>query len=232
MSDPSSQIDLSSPRTNGQILDAAFRTYARRPLLFMFLTAIVLVPYGVVVVLVAQQKHVSAATELLLALAELALVNPVIAALQMQALLDLGEGRQPHITDVVARALRVLAVVAAADIIAGICEVAGLFFFVIPGVFAAVRLAVAAPVAATERITWPEAIRRSLELTQGNFWRVLGLLAIQAVLTYLVALILGAGSVAGVAVGAVLAVVAQSFCMLLINLLYFDLRARQTAPVG
>ena len=232
MSDPSSQIDLSRPRTNGQILDAAFRTYARRPLLFMFLTAIVLVPYGVAVVLVAQQKHVSAATELLLALAELALVNPVIAALQMQALLDLGEGRQPHITDVVARGLRVLAVVAAADIIAGICEVAGLFLFVIPGVFAAVRLAVAAPAAATEPITWPEAIRRSLELTRGNFWRVLGLLAIQAVLTYLVALILGAGSVAGVAVGAVLAVIAQSFCMLLINLLYFDLRARQTAPVG
>lgn len=232
MSDPSSQIDLSSPRTNGQILDAAFRTYARRPLLFMFLTAIVLIPYGVVVLLVAQSKHVAAATELLLALAELALVNPVIAALQMQALLDLGEGRQPRLTDVVARGLRVLAVVAAADIIAGICELVGLFFFVIPGLFAAVRLAVAAPVAATEGITWPEAIRRSLELTQGNFWRVLGLLAIQAVLTYLVALILGAGSVAGVAVGALLAVLAQSFCMLLINLLYFDLRARRTAPVA
>ncbi|MDE3132434.1 MAG: hypothetical protein KGL15_00040 [Acidobacteriota bacterium] len=232
MSDPSSQIDLSSPRTNGQILDVAFRTYARRPLLFMFLTAIVLIPYGAVVVLVAQSKHVAAATELLLALAELALVNPVIAALQMQALLDLGDGRRPQISDVIARGLRVLAVVAAADIIAGICEVAGLFFFVIPGVFAAVRLAVAAPVAATEGITWPEAIRRSLELTQGNFWRVLVLLAIQAVLTYIVALILGAGSVAGVAVGALLAVLAQSFCMLLINLLYFDLRARQTAPVG
>lgn len=231
MSDPSSQIDLSSPRTNGQILDAAFRTYARRPLLFMFLTAIVLIPYGVVVLLAAQSKHVAAATELLLALAELALVNPVIAALQMQALLDLGDGRRPRVKDVIARGLRVLAVVAAADIIAGICELVGLFLFVIPGVFAAVRLAVAAPVAATERVTWPEAIRRSLELTQGNFWRVLGLLAIQAVLTYLVALILGAGSVAGVAVGALLAVLAQSFCMLLINLLYFDLRARQLAPV-
>jgi hypothetical protein len=226
------EIDLSSPRSNGQILDAAFRTYARRPLLFMFLTAIVLIPYGVVVVLVAQSKHVSSATELLLALAELALVNPFIAALQMQALLDLGEGRQPRLGDVVARGLRVLAVVAAADIIAGICEVAGLFFFVIPGVFAAVRLAVAAPAAATEQVTWPEAIRRSLELTQGNFWRVLGLLAIQAVLTYLVALVLGSSSVAGVVIGALLAILAQSFCMLLINLLYFDLRARRTAPVA
>lgn len=232
MPDPVTEIDLSSPRSNGQILDAAFRTYARRPLLFMFLTAIVLIPYGVVVVLVAQSKHVSSATELLLALAELALVNPFIAALQMQALLDLGEGRQPRLGDVVARGLRVLAVVAAADIIAGICEVAGLFFFVIPGVFAAVRLAVAAPAAATEQVTWPEAIRRSLELTQGNFWRVLGLLAIQAVLTYLVALVLGSSSVAGVVIGALLAILAQSFCMLLINLLYFDLRARRTAPVA
>lgn len=232
MPDPSNEIDLSSPRSNGQILDAAFRVYARRPLLFMFLTAIVLIPYGAVVLLVAQQKHVSAATELLLALAELALVNPFIAALQMQALLDLGEGRRPQLGDVVTRGLRVLAVVAAADIIAGICEVAGLFLFVIPGVFAAVRLAVAAPAAASEPVSWPEAIRRSLELTQGNFWRVLGLLAIQAVLTYLVALILGVNSVPGVVIGALLAILAQSFCMLLINLLYFDLRARRSAPVA
>ena len=83
-----------------------------------------------------------------------------------------------------------VAVVAAADIVAGLCELVGLIFLVVPGLFAAIRFAVAAPVAAIEHVSWPDAIRRSIQLTRGNFWRVLGVLAIQGVLTYLVALIL------------------------------------------
>jgi hypothetical protein len=225
-------LDLVSPRTVGQIVDAAFRLYARRPLLFIFLAAIVLIPYGAVTVLVSDSKHVSTATEFVLLLADLALVNPFVSALQMQAILDLGRGVQPAIPDVVRRGVKVLAVVAAADIVAGLTEFAGLLLFVIPGILAAVRLAVVAPAAASEQITWPEAIRHSLILTRGNFWRVLGLLLIQAVLLYLVATIIGASSVAVAIVGAALAVVAQSFCTLLINLLYFDLRARQAAPVA
>jgi hypothetical protein len=225
-------LELSSPRTVGQIVDAAFRLYARRPLLFILLAAIVLIPYGVVTVLVSDSKHVSTATEFVLLLADLALVNPFVSALQMQAILDLGRGVQPVIPDVIRRGVKVLAVVAAADIVAGLTEFAGLLFFVIPGILAAVRLAVVAPAAASEQITWPEAIRHSLLLTRGNFWRVLGLLVIQAVLLYLVATIIGASSIAVAIVGAALAIVAQSFCTLLINLLYFDLRARQAAPVA
>lgn len=231
MTDHANEIDLSTPRTVGQILDAAFGIYARRPLLFMFLTGIVLVPYGVVVVLVSQPKHVSAATEFILVLADLALVNPFIATLEMQVLIDLGAGRRPRLRDVITRSLKVVAVVAAADIVAGLCELIGLIL-VVPGVLAAVRFAVAAPVAATEGVSWPEAIRRSLQLTRGNFWRVLGVLAIQGVLTYLVALILGGSGVPAGIVGAVLALLAQSFCTLLIGLLYFDLRARDVAPVA
>jgi hypothetical protein len=232
LTDPSHELDLSSPRTIGQILDAAFRLYGRRPLLFISLAAIVTVPYGLVTVLVSNSKHVSTATDFVLLLVDLALVNPFVSALQMQAVLDLGHGVRPAIPDVVRRGVKVLAVVAAADIIAGLTEFVGLLVFVIPGILAAVRLAVVAPAAASEPITWPEAIRRSLSLTRGNFWRVLGLLVIQAVLLYLVAAIVAAGSTAVAIVGAVLAAVPQSFCTLLINLLYFDLRARQVAPVA
>jgi hypothetical protein len=225
-------IDLSTPRTVGQILDAAFRTYGRRPLLFISLAAIVLIPYGVVTVLVAHAKHVPRTTEFLLLLVDIALVNPFVSALQMQALIDLDSGLRPAVSDVIRRGVRVLPVVAAADIVAGLAEFAGLFVFVIPGLIAAIRLAVVAPAAACERITWPEALSRSAGLTRGNSWRVLGMLAIQAVLLYLVATIIGATSIAVAIIGAALWVVAQSFCTLLINLLYFDLRARQVAPVA
>jgi hypothetical protein len=199
----------------------------------MFLAGIIVVPYELITILVDRGKTVATSTELILLLADLALVNPLISALETQALLDVGEGTRPRIGNIVARGLRVLPVVAAAQIVAGLCELAGFIFFLIPGVYMAVRLAVSAPAAATESSNWPTAIRRSMALTAGNFWRVLGLLAIQGILTSLVAMVVGNGSsTAAAIVGLALAVLAQSFCTLLISLLYFDLRARAAAVVA
>src|SRR5581483_1182628 len=118
---------------------------------------IVVVPYELIVILVAHHRSVPTTTELLLALAELALVSPCIAALEMQVVIDLGEALRPRIRDVMRRALVVLPVVAAAQIVAGLAEFAGLFLAIIPGVILAVRLAVAAQSAATEQTNWPQA---------------------------------------------------------------------------
>jgi hypothetical protein len=229
---PTTALDLSGPRTVGQILDAGFRLYARWPLLFILLAGIVVVPYSIVSAVLTNVNHVPAGTTLILLLAEVALVNPFISALQMQALTDLGEGRAPRVSDVLARGVKVLAVVAAADIVAQGIAVVGVFFLLVPGLLAAIRFAVVAPVAACEHVSWPATLRRSIQLTHRNAWRVLGLLVIQAVLTYLARSILAVDSLAGVIIGTVLSTVAQSFCSLLIGLLYFDLRAREAAHVA
>jgi hypothetical protein len=227
-----SRIDLRTVRSVAQIVRAAIGIYAGAPLMFLFLAALILIPYEVVVMIVTNTKHVPAATELLLTLAEVAIVNPFIAAMQMQVLLDLGEGQRPALASVVRRGSKVLAVVAAADIIAELVTVAGLSLFIVPGILAAIRLAVVAPAAAAEQTAWPDALRRSYKLTLGNGWRVLGLLVVQAAVTYTVALVL-ASDVLGVEIaGAVIAIVAQSFCSLLISLLYFDLRAREATGVA
>jgi len=233
LTDPSAGLDLSIPRTNGQVFAVAFRIYSHWAHLFIFLGAIVLVPYGVVTAIVTSAKHVSTATELVLALAGIAIVNPFIAAMQMQALIDLGAQRRPMLADVLRRGLRVLPVVAAAGIVAGLPEFLGLIYppFVIPGLLAAVRLVVAAPVAAAEGGTWPDAVRRSVRLTRGNSWRVFGLLLIQAILTLVVASLVGTSAISATIVGVALAVLAQSFFTLVIALLYFDLRAREAGPV-
>jgi hypothetical protein len=227
------RIDLNSPRTIGQILNAALRLFARQPLLFLFLAGIIVVPYEVITILVEGGKSPSATTNLLLLLAQLALVNPCIVALEMQALIDLGEARRPEIPSIIRRALIVLPVVAATEIIAGLSAgVAALFLF-LPGIYVAVRLTVAAPAAATEKTNWPGAIRRSLVLTRGNSWRVFGLWAMQFVLLFVVAVIVAGGSSLGATiVGVALAVLTYSFFTLLVNILYFDLRARAAAPVA
>ena len=230
MNETTDPIDLDTPRTIGEIVRLTMGVYARRPLLFMFLAGVVIVPYEVAfLVVTASGTGVPVTVALLLALIELALVNPLIEALEMQVLIDLGSGATPRLGSVFGRALRALAVVAAAQIVVGLSVAVGFVLFLVPGIYIAVRLAVAAPVAAAEPTHWPGAIRRSVTLTRRNFWRVLGLLAIQGFIIYLVALIVGANSVAAVIVGLILAVLAQSFTTLLVSVLYFDLRARSAA---
>jgi hypothetical protein len=149
----------------------------------------------------------------------------------MQALLILDDHSQPRIVDVIGRALKVLPVVAAAQIIAAICLVVGLFLLIVPGVFVWIRLAVVAPVAAAEDPDWPSALRRSVQLTAGNGRRTAGLLLLTILLGQIPAQVTGTGThLAAATVGIALAVVIQAFVTLTINLLYFDLRARQANP--
>jgi hypothetical protein len=227
-------LDLSGPRTIGQILGTGLRLYARLPLLFLLLAGILVVPYEVVVVLLEHGKGgLSLGTELVLLLVELALIDPCIAAVQVQAIIDLGEGRRPRITDVIRRGLTVLPVVAAAEIIAGIGIAIGVICFIIPGVLLAIRWAVVAQAAAVERTDWPGALRRSGELARRNNWRILGLLVIVGVLNELPADVTGTGNHLGATVvGIALAILVHSFGTLLMNLLYFDLRAREATAVA
>jgi hypothetical protein len=55
---------------------------------------------------------------------------------------------------------------------------------------------------------------------------------IQAVATYVVPLMLASNALGLAIIGAALAIVAQSFCTQLVGLLWFDLRAREVAPVA
>jgi hypothetical protein len=228
------RIDLNSPRTIGQILLEALRLYARLPLLFIFLAAILVVPFEVVVALLGRGKAgLSASTELVLLLVGLALINPCVAALQVQALLSLGAGERPKLVDVVRRGLAVLPVVAAANIVAGIGIVIGFLCLIIPAVILTIRWAVVAPVAAVERTDWPTALRRSGQLTRHNYRRVLGLLAVVVIIYEFPGGVGGSPGALGTTIIAIAFVtVVHSFVTLIINLLYFDLRAREATPVA
>lgn len=227
-------IDLGASRTIGQILAAALRIFSRSGLLFILLTAIVMVPYAVATALIPSPKHIFTGTDLISALADLAIVNPFIVAMQMQVLIDLGDGRRPRMADVLRRGSRVLPVVVAAAIVAGLPALLGLIapVLLIPGAFVGVRLVVAAPAAATLNVSWLDAVKLSFRLTRGNAWRVFGLLVMQTLLTLLVASLVGSGSPSVVIVWNALAGITQSFFTLAIALLYFDLRAREAGSVA
>lgn len=226
-------LDLNRQRTIGEIFRTAVQLFVRMPLLFLFLAGIVVVPYEVVVVLLAHGKSgLGVGTELIVLLVAWAVIAPTVSALVVQALLSLGEGEHPRIADVFRRALPVLPVVIAAEIIAGLGIVAGFICLIVPGLYLELRWAVVAQVAAVERTDWPTAIRRSGELARGNYMRILGVLLMVAVLSLIVNSFTG-GHVGSAVITIAVALLVQSFVTLLTSLLYFDLRAREStsAPI-
>lgn len=243
--------DLGQPRTVAEVFATALGLYARYPLLFLGLAMVVVVPYELLVLVVAKasplgQENASPGTSLTLALVYFALVGPLVSSLQVRAVLMLGEHEQPRFLVVIRRSLRVLPVVMAAEIIAGLGIAGGLLLFFIPGVILGLRWAVVAQVAAIEQTDWPGALRRSWALTAaagasrsrivalvvGQGLRILVLLLcvslINLTLTRIGAAVIGTRTrPAEVVAGIAIAVVESSFQALTLAVLYFDLRARE-----
>lgn len=205
--------------------------YRRHPLLFALLALGVVGPYELIVLAVTGttpfgQQRGSVSTALVLLLISFVVVGPLIAAFYVHAL------REPVPREVVARGLRVLPNVAAAQIVATIGIAIGLLLFVIPGVILLLRWAVVAQAAAIANENWVDALKRSAELTRGNYWHVLGLILVTGVIE-IVLIDIGfavAGSRVGVwqvAVGIVVETITRSFTALTLSVLFFDLRARQ-----
>jgi hypothetical protein len=165
-----------------------------------------------------------------------ALVTPLVSALHMHAVVLVGEGRRPRLGAVALLGVRVLPVVAAAEIMASGGIALGFLALVVPGIVLAMRWAVVAQVAALEHGGWSAALGRSARLTHGRYVHVFGLLIATGALglgVRVAARAIPAGSTSGVAsvtVGILVDSLLASFSALTLAVLYFDLRARPPIP--
>lgn len=235
-------IDLKQPRSVVEMVAAALSLYGRYPLLFGLLALAVVAPYELIVLAVTGaaplgHQTVSTGTTLTLFLIDLALIAPLISALDVHAVATIGDGQRPRLLRVARLGARSLPVVAAAQIIAGIGIGVGLIAFVIPGVILALRWAVVAQAAAIERTDWMGALRRGGELSRHNYLHVLGLIALTTIVNYGIARA-GEG-IAGssthppqVVLGIVVETLIRSLTALTTAVLYFDLSARLAVPRG
>jgi hypothetical protein len=239
----SSAIDLGRERSVGEILGAALAMYRRYPLLFVTLAIGVIAPYELVRLAVTglgplgDGSKVNEGTFLLFELVYYALVGPLISALHVHAVIEIGEGRKPRLGSVALRGLRVLAVVAAAEIVAGILIALGFIALIVPGIILSLRWSVVAQTAAVDHEGWLPALRRSAKLTAGHYWHIFGVLVAIGVLTFLIGIaadaFAGGGhgtSAAAVVIGIVVYTLIASFGALTLAVLYFDLRAREAGP--
>jgi len=238
----SQAIDLGRERSVGEILRAALDMYRRYPLLFAALAVGVIAPYELARLAVTGDGpfgsggNGNAGVLFLFEVLDFSLVGPLISALHVHAVVEIGDGRRPRFGSVALQGLRVLPVVAAAEIIANLLIGLGTLAFIVPGLLLALRWSVVAQTAAVDHEGWLPALRRSRGLTAGNYWRILGLLLTVGVLSFAVSSAASAASVGSstsvgsVAIGIAVQTITASFVALTLAILYFDLRAREPEP--
>lgn len=232
-----SRIDVLRPRSVTEIVGAALSLYRSHPVLFLVLAFAITAPYELIVFAALGSAPIggrgaNASTALILVLVDVALIGPLISALYAHAVISIARGERPSLLTVAGRVARVLPVVAAAQIAAGIGIGIGLLAFVIPGVVLLVRLVVVAQAAALEHPDWIGALRRSFQLTRGNSLHVFGVVVLTTAVN--LGLSEAAGAAAGngtrpldVIIAIAVGTLIRSFSALTTALLYFDLLARE-----
>jgi hypothetical protein len=228
-----------APRSTPRLIAETFQLYRRYPLLFLILAAGVVVPYRLIVLAATgsgsfNHGGVAAGVSMLLALIDVAVVDPLVSALHVHAVEEVEEGRRPRLGPVARQGLTVLPMVAAAVIMSWLAIAAGFILLVLPGIYVFLRLRVTAQAAAVERQGWSPALRRSWALTDGNLLHVVLFVICVFLITappgLLLNHILGGESTALTFVaGVAWQVLVISFEALATAVLYFDLRARRLA---
>lgn len=232
------------PRPAHQLVQAAFGTYRRYPLLFFVLASGVIVPYEVMVLVVTgagpfTHGSLSFGVSSLLTLIDLVLVDALISALHVHAVKSVLEGGEPRLAPITRQGLRVLPVVAAATIMAWLGILLGCLL-IVPGVILFLRWFVVAQAAAIENEGWQPALHRSRQLTEGHYRHLIIFFIYLALITTVPGVLIGNAfghettTATSFVVGVLLAVLTSSFTALASALLYFDLRARYVpvAPAG
>jgi hypothetical protein len=235
-------IDLSRERSVGTILRSTLALYRDYPWLFLLLALAVIAPWDLIKLGITgvgpfgHLRHTSFLERQPVNLLDIAIIDPLVSALHIHAVVAIGKGQRPHLTAVAWNGMRVLPTVGIAALAAGVAIEIGFLALVIPGIVLWVRLSVVAQAAAVEQAGVRAALRRSWRLTRFDQRHVFGLLLVVGVLVSgpslgALALINGSGSSPGVfALGVVVNTVVASFTALTTALLYFDLQARELHP--
>jgi hypothetical protein len=229
-------IELNRPRSIWELLVAAFELYRRVPVLFLVLAAIVVIPYEVIVLAVthkgplAQGQMAFLPRQLLLGIDSF-LITPLISALHVHAVREVGDGGRPTVASAVRQSLPTLPTVAIAAGVSSVAITIGSLVLV-PGLILMAIWPVVAQAAALERGSWIDALRRSAELTRGYRWHALGLVFVAALIAgvpwFPAWIAFRHSTTTGVsfAFGTAAQVLFRSFEALITALLYFDLKAR------
>jgi hypothetical protein len=158
------------PRSATEIIDASFQLLRRHYSQLVALAVVALLPY-IVLVAVAGGSETGAASALLVVLAQFlcaALAEAAVIVAVSDAYL---EGSVDIHRSLAATAGR-LPTIILAGIIRGLAVVFGLFLFLFPGLYVALRTFAITPVVVLEGRSASDAMKRSWDLAKGEVWKI------------------------------------------------------------
>jgi hypothetical protein len=240
-------LDLLRPRNIGELFRDAFNAYSRYFLSFATIGLAVVVPVEFVVAGIGlgqlgdnYSTTVTPAEGIVSSIAGYLVVGPLITAMIVHGLLVMADGRKPRPLECITTGLEAFRAMFIPVLAAGALTLCGLLFFILPGVWLAVRWYFTPQSVVVDGRRGFAALERSAELVRGAWWRVAGIVLFTAIAVFIpTRLILFGFSAAGSAAdsqGLVLAgqalagALAAPFAALMLTLLYFDLLARRSLP--
>jgi hypothetical protein len=237
-------LDLTRPRELGELVEDSWRLFTGHIGLFAAIALLIVVPADLLVLGVgagelwkAYEPDPNVGPVALRTGLRLLVVQPLVTAACIAAVMALARGERPSARWSAARGFERWGAVLGAVLLAGLATLAGLVAFVIPGIWLAVVLYFASQAVVAEGHSPMDALVRSRELVRGQWWRVFGIGIVFSVMIGVLAGIVSVGSTAAadatgrelfVLLGTMLAdVVAVGFTAVAGTLVFFDLRVRQ-----
>lgn len=239
-SQPPARVDLSRPRTYGELLAATFAVFSAHAAVFLTLALVVVTPATLLIDGVwgrALADGIDArpplAADAVSAALRLLVILPLVTAATVLIVQDLAQGVVPTVGGALRAAAGAFPRVLGAVLLYVTVVLAGFVLLVVPGVWLAIRGYFAAQAAVVDRLGPGAALRRSSELVQGAWWRTFLIVVATAVLfgaggSVLIGIVGSLHSPAlYVAALIVVGAAALSLAAIFATLLFFDTRARR-----
>lgn len=223
--------------TVGSVLSRTMSVLLKKPILFIVLTLIGLIPATIIVGLLMLSALKSESPGMVIFFGLLGAIISWILALILQAAVAYGvfkvlHGENAGFGSALGRGFASAGTLLPLSIIVGICVGVGYLLLIIPGIIISCILAVVVPVCVVEKRGVFECMGRSAELTKGNRLKVFAVFFIVGLVILIInKLIMPAivialpGSLMTAIISIILLVIPQTYQSVMTSIIYYDLRA-------
>jgi hypothetical protein len=239
------RLQLRQRRDVGALFRDSVAVFGRHAVLFILLSAVVVVPAELVVEGVgldmltsSYDSSPSIAEAAIPTVVEFLVVTPIIAAICIHALHRIGNGERPSARPVLVAGFEAFTPLFAAVALAAVGIALGLFALIVPGVYLAVRWYFVPQCVVIEGARGQQALSRSALLVTGFWWRTFALVLLANVAIAIPSFILLAPfteiakstdrAVWALVGSAVVSSVTTPFVAVYSTLLYYDLLTRRS----
>jgi hypothetical protein len=244
VTDDGRRLELNRPRDLTALFSDALRIFRSHLGVFLALSAVVVVPVHLIVSgigldqLTGRYDASPPLAETLIPVAvSFLVVAPLINAICIKVLQSIASGEEPRAGRAIIEGFEAFTPLFFAVVLAAAGITLGLFLFIVPGIYIAVRWFFVPQAVVIEGASGPSALTVSMRLTDGLWWRTFGIVAVANLATAIPGLLVttpaeALGKTSGHAIwslaGTILTeLITTPFVALIATLLYYDLRARK-----